>query len=249
MKYYLLSICILYPLCMLAGLVCDILLPGKDLSLPVPFAQAVYLYVAAGVVVLLLDLWRSKHLTDDDKLWWTLVLFIFGFLLAPLYWYAVVDKYRTKQPLATPERYPPTRLQTRTRSVVLSLLVIIAAAVAILAGYNLLRLEVPLPGGYTLESQGISPHTDRSRILNSGGRMVQADVLDFVVQGGYVFGCYGTPATTWFILNTANGVLLSGLDSKAYRAELERRSLPVVYIGNPSINVLEIRFGHKKVYW
>lgn len=79
--------------------------------------------------------------------------------------------------------------------------------------------------------------------------MVQADVLDFVVQGSYVYGCYGTPATTWFILNTADGVLLSGLDPDAYRTELERRNLPVVYIGSASINILEIRSGQKPIYW
>lgn len=157
MKYYLLSICILYPVCMLSGLVRDILLPDKGLLLPAPLVQAVYLYVAVGAVVLLFDLWRSRRLTDDDKLWWTLVLFMFGFILAPLYWFTVVNKHRTQQQPAGTEQYPSIRLEKRTFSIVLSLLAVIAIAIAIPWGYNLLRLEVPLPEGYTLKSEGIPP--------------------------------------------------------------------------------------------
>lgn len=98
MKYYLLSICIYYPLCIVSQIVINTLLSANQLAVPLPLAQAANLYLTLGIIILLVDLWRSKRVTDDDKIWWTIVLFLFGFLLAPLYWFMVINK--EEQPAA-----------------------------------------------------------------------------------------------------------------------------------------------------
>lgn len=98
MKYYLLSVCIFYPLCIVGQMVIDTLLPTNQLAVPLPLVQAATLYFILGIIILLVDLWRSKRVTDDDKIWWTIVLFLFGFLLAPLYWFMVINK--EEQPAA-----------------------------------------------------------------------------------------------------------------------------------------------------
>lgn len=92
MKYYLLSVCLLPFAYCFGGIFSEILLPGANLHLPQWLLQAGGLYFAVGAVVLLIDLWRSKRVSDDDRLWWTVVLLFFSFILAPLYWFMVINK-------------------------------------------------------------------------------------------------------------------------------------------------------------
>lgn len=88
----------LIPFVLCAGIIMPFI-PQTGISLPKPIllSQSLNLYLTIGVIVLLANLWRSKSVTNDDKIWWTLVLFIFGFLLAPLYWFMVVNKDTAQQ--------------------------------------------------------------------------------------------------------------------------------------------------------
>lgn len=95
MRYYLFSVCMLYPASIVGGVLVDTVFPKSQPTLPPELVQAAKIYFVIGIIVLLIDLWRSRRVSDDDKIWWTAVLFIFCFLLAPLYWFMVVNKEET----------------------------------------------------------------------------------------------------------------------------------------------------------
>lgn len=95
-KVYLATVCFLPPAFAL-------LLPAVFLGgVPFPVATFPYLigYFWIGLVVVLIDLWRS-HLSQDKKLLWTVLNLFLGLVTLPIYWFLFVRKEPTQLPETT----------------------------------------------------------------------------------------------------------------------------------------------------
>ena len=66
--------------------------------LHVPFPSAAFLWLAVyvwiGIVVLLVDLWRTK-LDKERKALWTVAVLFAGLITLPIYWFRYVKKGRS----------------------------------------------------------------------------------------------------------------------------------------------------------
>lgn len=102
------------------------------------------------------------------------------------------------------------------------------------------RFSVPLANGYTLQSNNVS---SKAVIYDSSRRLVIADVEDFSVSKGFVFG-YTTGSLKCFLLNTRSGVLIYPIsDDELYRL-VHNYSLKVNFT-----NILTLRNHGIRPYW
>lgn len=102
------------------------------------------------------------------------------------------------------------------------------------------RFSVPLANGYTLHSNNVS---SKAVIYDSSRKLVIADVEDFSVSKGFVFG-YTTGSLKCFLLNTRSGVLIYPIsDDELYRLA-NSYSLRVNFT-----NILTLRNHGIRPYW
>lgn len=102
-KLYFATVCFLPPAFAL-------LLPAVFLG-GVPFPVAVFPYLIGyfwiGLVVLLVDLWRSR-LGHDKKVLWTVLNPFFGLVTLPIYWFIVLRKEPIQAPQHNAGSCPPS---------------------------------------------------------------------------------------------------------------------------------------------
>lgn len=104
-KLYFATVCFLPPAFAL-------LLPAVFLgSVPFPVAAFPYLigYFWIGLVIVLIDLWRS-HLSQDKKVLWTLLNLLLGLVTLPIYWFLFVRKAPIQPPQTTTGSSAPDRV-------------------------------------------------------------------------------------------------------------------------------------------
>ena len=115
------------------------------------------------------------------------------------------------------------------------------------------KIRIPLPNGYILEGKyfGFGGDSDISSIISPNRNKSIKNILDFYVQNQFVYGCFHPKKegeSRYFILNTATHQLYRYSSSKEYANALNSYSLKNGFISD-SINILEIRYGLKGVYW
>lgn len=115
------------------------------------------------------------------------------------------------------------------------------------------KIRIPLPNGYILEGKyfGFGGDSDISSIISPNRNKSIKNILDFYVQNQFVYGCFHPikeEESRYFILNTATHQLHRYSSSKEYANALNSYSLKNGFISD-SINILEIRYGLKEVYW
>ena len=115
------------------------------------------------------------------------------------------------------------------------------------------KIRIPLPNGYILEGKyfGFGGDSDISSIISPNKNESVKNILDFYVQNQFVYGCFHPKKegeSRYFILNTATHQLYRYSSSKEYANALNSYSLKNGFISD-SINILEIRYGLKEVYW
>lgn len=115
------------------------------------------------------------------------------------------------------------------------------------------KIRIPLPNGYILEGKyfGFGGDSDISSIISPNRNESVKNILDFYVQNQFVYGCFHPKKegeSRYFILNTATHQLYRYSSSKEYANALNSYSLKNGFISD-SINILEIRYGLKEVYW
>ena len=115
------------------------------------------------------------------------------------------------------------------------------------------KIRIPLPNGYILEGKyfGFGGDSDISSIISPNKNESVKNILDFYVQNQFVYGCFHPTKegeSRYFILNTATHQLHRYYSSKEYVSALNLYSLKNGFISD-SINILEIRYGLKEVYW
>lgn len=115
------------------------------------------------------------------------------------------------------------------------------------------KIRIPLPNGYILEGKyfGFGDDSDISSIISPNRNKSIKNILDFYVQNQFVYGCFHSKKegeSRYFILNTATHQLYRYSSSKEYANALNSYSLKNGFISD-SINILEIRYGLKEVYW
>lgn len=115
------------------------------------------------------------------------------------------------------------------------------------------KIRIPLPNGYILEGKyfDFGDDSDISSIISPNRNESVKNILDFYVQNQFVYGCFQPKKegeSRYFILNTATHQLYRYSSSKEYANALNSYSLKNGFISD-SINILEIRYGLKEVYW
>ena len=115
------------------------------------------------------------------------------------------------------------------------------------------KIRIPLPNGYILEGKyfEFGDDSDISSIISPNRNESVKNILDFYVQNQFVYGCFHPKKegeSRYFILNTATHQLYRYSSSKEYANALNSYSLKNGFISD-SINILEIRYGLKEVYW
>ena len=115
------------------------------------------------------------------------------------------------------------------------------------------KIRIPLPNGYILEGKyfDFGDDSDISSIISPNRNESVKNILDFYVQNQFVYGCFHPKKegeARYFILNTATHQLYRYSSSKEYANALNSYSLKNGFISD-SINILEIRYGLKEVYW
>lgn len=115
------------------------------------------------------------------------------------------------------------------------------------------KIRIPLPNGYILEEKyfDFGDDSDISSIISPNRNESVKNILDFYVQNQFVYGCFHPKKegeSRYFILNTATHQLYRYSSSKEYANVLNSYSLKNGFISD-SINILEIRYGLKEVYW
>ena len=115
------------------------------------------------------------------------------------------------------------------------------------------KIRIPLPNGYILEGKyfDFGDDSDISSIISPNRNESVKNILDFYVQNQFVYGCFHPTKegeSRYFILNTATHQLHRYYSSKEYVSALNLYSLKNGFISD-SINILEIRYGLKEVYW
>lgn len=115
------------------------------------------------------------------------------------------------------------------------------------------KIRIPLPNGYILEGKyfDFGDDSDISSIISPNRNESIKNILDFYVQNQFVYGCFHPKKegeSRYFILNTATHQLYRYSSSKEYANALNSYSLKNGFISD-SINILEIRYGLKEVYW
>lgn len=115
------------------------------------------------------------------------------------------------------------------------------------------KIRIPLPNGYILEGKyfDFGDDSDISSIISPNRNESVKNILDFYVQNQFVYGCFHPKKegeSRYFILNTATHQLYRYSSSKEYANALNSYSLKNGFISD-SINILEIRYGLKGVYW
>ena len=115
------------------------------------------------------------------------------------------------------------------------------------------KIRIPLPNGYILEGKyfGFGGDSDISSIISPNRNESVKNILDFYVQNQFVYGCFHPKKegeSRYFILNTATHQLYRYSSSKEYANALNSYSLKNGFISD-SINILEIRYGLKEIYW
>lgn len=115
------------------------------------------------------------------------------------------------------------------------------------------KIRIPLPNGYILEGKyfDFGDDSDISSIISPNRNESVKNILDFYVQNQFVYGCFHPKKegeSRYFILNTATHQLYRYSSSKEYANVLNSYSLKNGFISD-SINILEIRYGLKEVYW
>lgn len=115
------------------------------------------------------------------------------------------------------------------------------------------KIRIPLPNGYILEGKyfDFGDDSDISSIISPNRNERVKNILDFYVQNQFVYGCFHPKKegeSRYFILNTATHQLYRYSSSKEYANALNSYSLKNGFISD-SINILEIRYGLKEVYW
>lgn len=115
------------------------------------------------------------------------------------------------------------------------------------------KMRIPLPNGYILEGKyfDFGDDSDISSIISPNRNESVKNILDFYVQNQFVYGCFHPKKegeSRYFILNTATHQLYRYSSSKEYANALNSYSLKNGFISD-SINILEIRYGLKEVYW
>lgn len=115
------------------------------------------------------------------------------------------------------------------------------------------KIRIPLPNGYILEGKyfDFGDDSDISSIISPNRNKSIKNILDFYVQNQFVYGCFHPKKegeSRYFILNTATHQLHRYYSSKEYANALNSYSLKNGFISD-SINILEIRYGLKEVYW
>ena len=115
------------------------------------------------------------------------------------------------------------------------------------------KIRIPLPDGYILEGKyfDFGDGSDISSIISPNRNESVKNILDFYVQNQFVYGCFHPKKegeSRYFILNTATHQLYRYSSSKEYANALNSYSLKNGFISD-SINILEIRYGLKEVYW
>lgn len=115
------------------------------------------------------------------------------------------------------------------------------------------KIRIPLPNGYILEGKyfDFGDDSDISSIISPNRNESVKNILDFYVQNQFVYGCFHPKKegeSRYFILNTATHQLYRYSSSKEYANALNSYSLKNGFISD-SINILEIRYGLKEVYW
>lgn len=115
------------------------------------------------------------------------------------------------------------------------------------------KIRIPLPNGYILEGKyfDFGDDSDISSIISPNRNKSIKNILDFYVQNQFVYGCFHPKKegeSRYFILNTATHQLYRYSSSKEYVSALNLYSLKNGFISD-SINILEIRYGLKEVYW
>lgn len=115
------------------------------------------------------------------------------------------------------------------------------------------KIRIPLPNGYILEGKyfDFGDDSEISSIISPNRNESVKNILDFYVQNQFVYGCFHPKKegeSRYFILNTATHQLYRYSSSKEYANALNSYSLKNGFISD-SINILEIRYGLKGVYW
>ena len=115
------------------------------------------------------------------------------------------------------------------------------------------KIRIPLPNGYILEGKyfDFGDDSDISSIISPNRNESVKNILDFYVQNQFVYGCFHPireGKSRYFILNTATHQLYRYSSPKEYTNALNSYSLKNGFISD-SINILEIRYGLKEVYW
>lgn len=115
------------------------------------------------------------------------------------------------------------------------------------------KIRIPLPNGYILEGKyfDFGDDSDISSIISPNRNESVKNILDFYVQNQFVYGCFHPKKegeSRYFMLNTATHQLYRYSSSKEYANALNSYSLKNGFISD-SINIFEIRYGLKEVYW
>lgn len=102
------------------------------------------------------------------------------------------------------------------------------------------RFSVPLVNGYALQSNNVS---SKAAIYDSNRKLVLADVDDFSVSKGYVFG-YTAVSAECFLLDTKTGVLIYPISNDELYRLIDKHTLGVNFT-----NVLTLRASERRPYW
>lgn len=102
------------------------------------------------------------------------------------------------------------------------------------------KFSVPLVNGYTLQSNRVS---SKAEIFDSNRKLTLADVDDFSVSKGYVFG-YTAVSSKCFFLDTTAGVLMYPISDEELNRLIDKYSLGVNFT-----NVLTLRASERRPYW
>lgn len=111
------------------------------------------------------------------------------------------------------------------------------------------ELRVPLPNNYTWCGAKYA-NSDVSQIANEHTGAKVGHILDIFVHRDFVYGCFSPQNRNekYFILNTKTQHLQKFKDANTYINALNQNKLPLGLLDG-AVNMLEIRKGHKSVYW
>jgi len=106
-KLYLATVCFLPPLfAVLLPVMFLVRLPFRIPVAPLPYLVG---YFWIGLIVLLIDLWRSR-LSQDKKVLWTFLNLFLGLVTLPIYWFLFVRRGPIQPPQTTTGSSAPSRV-------------------------------------------------------------------------------------------------------------------------------------------